>query len=78
MIGQYFQTAVRKPSGSALEEFMLLNGRYSNFTKETFFIRYISGPGWDQDLERLQAWQKQGRQISGPVPRRQRPLPLPL
>ena len=60
MIGQYFQTAVRKPSGSALEEFMLLNGRYSNFTKETFFIRYISGPGWDQDLERLQAWQKQG------------------
>ena len=42
MNGQHFQTAVRRPTGDALEEFMLLNGRYSNFTKETFFIRYVS------------------------------------
>lgn len=59
MNGQYFQTALKTPSGNALEEFMLLNGRYSNFTKETFFVRYISRGSCAQDLERLRAWQGQ-------------------
>ncbi len=53
---QQFQTAVRTPSGNALEEFMLLNGRYLNFTKETFFIRYISEQDYDRDIARLCAW----------------------
>lgn len=53
---QMFQTAAKAPSGDALEEFMLLNGRYSNFTKETFFLRCASGAGWDQDAARLRTW----------------------
>lgn len=51
-----FQTALRTPSGDALEEFMLLNGRYSNFTKQTFFIRYASGQNREADAARLRAW----------------------
>ena len=42
---QQFRTAVRAPGGDALESFMLLDGRYSNFTKETFFLRYAGGQG---------------------------------
>ena len=44
MNNQRFHTALRTPAGSPLEEFMLLNGRYSNFTKETCFIRYAGIP----------------------------------
>lgn len=51
-----FHTASRTPAGDALEEFMLLGGRYSNFTKETFFIRCASGSNYDADVARLQAW----------------------
>ena len=53
---QYFQTVLKTPPGDGLEEFMLLNGRYSNFTKETFFIRYLSAQSFGQDQARLQAW----------------------
>lgn len=56
MDSHLFQTALRTPSNDALEEFMLLSGRYSNFTKETFFIRYAGGQGWDAGAARLRAW----------------------
>lgn len=55
-----FQTTLRTPAGDALEEFMLLNGRYSNFTKETFFLRYASGPNWERDAQRLRTWAERG------------------
>lgn len=55
-LSQQFQTSLRTPEGDALEEFMLLNGRYSNFTKEAFFLRYASGPDFDQDVRRLSGW----------------------
>ena len=60
MNGQHFQTAVRRPTGDALEEFMLLNGRYSNFTKETFFIRYVSKGSYEENAARLQSWTEGG------------------
>lgn len=56
---QHFQTARRTPSGDPLEEFMLLNGRYSNFTKETFFLRYAGGERCGSDAARLRAWIEQ-------------------
>lgn len=57
---QQFRTAVRAPGGDALESFMLLDGRYSNFTKETFFLRYAGGQGCAGDIDRLRAWAGQG------------------
>ena len=57
---QQFRTAVRAPGGDALESFMLLDGRYSNFTKETFFLRYAGGQGCAGDMDRLRAWAGQG------------------
>ena len=56
MNDQLFQTSARIPSGDPLEEFMLLNGRYSNFTKETFFIRCASGQNCEADAARLRTW----------------------
>lgn len=55
-----FQTALRTPTGDALEEFMLLNGRYANFVKETFFLRWASGQNWERDTQRLRAWTERG------------------
>ena len=57
---QQFRTAVRAPGGDALESFMLLDGRYSNFTKETFFLRYAGGQSCARDMDRLRAWAGQG------------------
>lgn len=54
------QTALRTPSGGALDEFMLLSGRYSNFVKETFFLRYAAGQSRGRDMERLRAWAEEG------------------
>lgn len=54
--GQRFQTAVRTPAGDGLEEFMLLSGRYSNFVKDTFFIRYAAGQNCGGAAECLRAW----------------------
>ena len=55
-----FQTALKTPGSNVLEEFMMLNGRYSNFVKETFFIRCACGSRYDEDAARLQAWIAQG------------------
>lgn len=56
MDNHLFRSSPRSSSGDVLKEFMLLNGRYSNFTKETFFIRYASGQNWEADAAQLQAW----------------------
>ena len=56
-----FQTAIKTPTGDALEEFMLLQGRYSNFVKETLFLRYAPGERCDSDRERLKLWAEQGQ-----------------
>lgn len=58
---QHFQTAVKRPAGNALEEFMLLNGRYANFTKETFFIRYMAPRTYQENITRLRAWMEENR-----------------
>ena len=41
---QRFQTALKVPSGNALEDLMLRSGPYTGPVKETFFIRYPAGP----------------------------------
>ena len=38
----YFQAVLRPPSEHMTEDFFALSGRYSNFQKETYFIRYVS------------------------------------
>ena len=40
---QYFQAVLRPRSQQAVEEFFTLSGRYSNFRKETCFLRYLAG-----------------------------------
>lgn len=60
MNGQHFQTSIKTPSGNPLEDFILQNGRYANFTKETFFIRYISKYSFRSCLDKLNAWQAPG------------------
>lgn len=57
--GQRLNTALRRPGGDPLEEFMRLDGRYANFTKETFFLRYSPQAG-GRELERLRAWAEEG------------------
>lgn len=61
MNNQRFHTALRTPAGSPLEEFMLLNGRYSNFTKETCFIRYAGGQSCEAAVRRLRSWADRGQ-----------------
>ena len=61
MNNQRFHTALRTPAGSPLEEFMLLNGRYSNFTKETCFIRYAGGQNCEAAVRRLRSWADRGQ-----------------
>lgn len=68
--GQRLQTAVRRPGEDALEEFMLLSGRYANFTKETFFLRYTPARGGGQAGERLRSWTEEeaGRVFAPRIP----------
>ena len=58
---QYFQAVLRPASDHAVEDFFSLCGRYSNFRKETCFIRYLSRSRYETVLERLHAWQKDGQ-----------------
>lgn len=58
---QHFQTIGKTPASDGLEEFLLLNGRYSNFTKETFFLRYAGGDRLEEDTARLRVWAEQGK-----------------
>lgn len=54
-----FQTTLKTPAADGLEEFMLINGRYANFTKETFFIRYLSPTLYAANVDKLQGWAMQ-------------------
>lgn len=54
---QYFQAVLRTPSGAdAAEEFFTRSGRYSNFRKETYFLRYLSGGEYGAVTARARAW----------------------
>lgn len=54
---QYFQAVLRPRSQQAVEEFFTLSGRYSNFRKETCFLRYLAKAAYDDTLERLRRWE---------------------
>ena len=54
---QYFQAVLRPPSEHMTEDFFALSGRYSNFQKETYFIRYVSKHEYVRLKERLCLWQ---------------------
>lgn len=58
---QYFQVVLRPASDHAVEDFFSLSGRYSNFRKETCFIRYLSKARYGAALERLRMWQEDER-----------------
>lgn len=58
---QYFQVVLRPASEHAVEDFFSLSGRYSNFRKETCFIRYLAGAQYDAALDRLRLWQEDAR-----------------
>lgn len=58
----HFRSAMKTPAGDALEEFIFLNGRYSNFTKETFFLRYASRQNVDHDMAKLRIWAEKSRE----------------
>ena len=58
---QYFQAVLRPRSEHAVEEFFALSGRYSNFQKETCFIRYLARYDYKGVLERLGMWEKDDR-----------------
>ena len=62
MTGGHFRAAIKTPADDALEEFIFLNGRYSNFTKETFFLRYAGGQNVDHDMAKLRRWAEKGRE----------------
>lgn len=55
---QYFQAVLRPPSEHMAEDFFVLSGRYSNFQKETYFIRYLSKYEYSGLKERLRMWQE--------------------
>ena len=55
---QYFQAVLRPPSEHMAEEFFTLSGRYSNFRKETYFLRYLSKYEYHDLKERLRMWQE--------------------
>lgn len=57
---RYFQAVLRPASDHAVEDFFSLCGRYSNFRKETCFIRYLSRSRYETVLERLRMWQEDG------------------
>lgn len=54
---QYFQVVRRPVSEHAVQEFMTRSGRYSNFKKETCFLRYLGGSEYGAILEQLRRWQ---------------------
>lgn len=58
---EYFQTVLRPCSQQAVEEFFTLSGRYSNFRKETCFIRYLGRAAYDDVLGRLCQWEQDER-----------------
>ena len=58
---QYFQVVLRQPSAQVTEEFFTQSGRYSNFQKETYFLRYLCRDDRDSLLERCQRWEQDGR-----------------
>ena len=51
---------LRPSTPNLAEEFFALDGRYSNFRKETFFARYLCGDRYQALTQRLQAWQGEG------------------
>lgn len=55
---QYFQAVLRPPSEHMAEDFFVLSGRYSNFQKETYFIRYLSKGEYGDIIEKLRMWQE--------------------
>lgn len=57
---EYFQAVLRPSTPNLAEEFFALDGRYSNFRKETFFARYLCGDRYPALTQRLQAWQGEG------------------
>ena len=57
---RYFQAVLRQPSPQMVEEFFTSSGRYSNFQKETCFIRYVSRSEYARTVARLRAWQESG------------------
>lgn len=57
---EYFQAVLRPSTPNLEEEFFALDGRYSNFRKETFFARYLCGDRYQALTQRLQAWQGEG------------------
>lgn len=59
---QYFQVVLRTPSGAdAAEEFFTQSGRYANFRKDTYFIRYLCGGAYDAVAARAKAWEGGGQ-----------------
>lgn len=54
---RYFQAVLRPSSEHMVEDFFVLSGRYSNFQKETYFIRYLSKGEYGDMVERLRVWQ---------------------
>lgn len=55
---QYFQVVLRPASEHAVEDFFSPGGRYSNFRKETCFIRYLGRAQYGAVLDRLRMWQE--------------------
>lgn len=62
---QYFQAVLCPPSEHAAEDFFARSGRYSNFQKETYFIRYLSKGEYGGIVERLRTWQEDARAECG-------------
>ena len=58
---QYFQAVLRPPSEHMAEDFFVLSGRYSNFQKETYFIRYLSKGEYGDIIAKLRMWQEDDR-----------------
>lgn len=58
---KYFQAVLRPPSEHMAEDFFVLSGRYSNFQKETYFIRYISKHEYGNIVDKLRLWQEDER-----------------
>lgn len=62
---QYFQAVLCPPSEHMAEDFFARSGRYSNFRKETYFIRYLSKHEYGGIVERLHIWQEDAREDCG-------------
>ena len=65
---QYFQAVLRPASEHAMEDFFSPGGRYSNFRKETCFIRYLGRAHYGAVLDLLLMFQEYvGSSLSGYV-----------